>query len=265
MGRLHGSFTLDAKAAGMGPLRWLTAIPVYNEAKHVRSVLAEVRKYSPHILVVDDGSTDDTARLLDAEPGLLRVAHPANRGYGSAIASAFRFAIENRYEVLVTMDCDGQHEPSRVPVLLEALHDADIVSGSRYLRDFRQDTPAPTDRQSINATVTEEINARYGLNLTDAFCGFKVYRVDALCRLRITEEGWGMPLQLWVQAARLGLRVKEVGVPRVYLDPSRAFGGMLNDPEQRLAYYRGVLAKAEADPLPAVTADCQWTLCPEIG
>ena len=245
--------------------RWLTAIPVYNEAKHVRSVLAEVRKYSPHILVVDDGSTDDTARLLDAEPGLLRVTHPANRGYGAAIASAFRFAIENRYEVLVTMDCDGQHEPSRVPVLLEALHDADIVSGSRYLRDFRQDTPAPTDRQSINATVTEEINARYGLNLTDAFCGFKVYRVDALCRLRITEEGWGMPLQLWVQAARLGLRVKEVGVPRVYLDPSLAFGGMLNDPDQRLAYYRGVLAKAEADPLPAVTADCQWTLCPEIG
>ncbi|HET6572726.1 MAG TPA: glycosyltransferase family 2 protein [Fimbriiglobus sp.] len=245
--------------------RWLTAIPVYNEAKHVRAVLAEARRYSPRILVVDDGSTDETAKLLDAEPGLFRVTHPANCGYGAAIASAFRFAVEQQYEVLVTMDCDGQHEPARVPVLLEALHDADIVSGSRYLRDFRQDTPAPTDRQSINATVTAEINDRYGLNLTDAFCGFKAYRVDALCRLRITEEGWGMPLQLWVQAARLGLRVKEVGVPRVYLDPSRAFGGMLNDPDQRLAYYRGVLARAEADPLPAVTTGCQWSLCPEIG
>lgn len=245
--------------------RWLTAIPIYNEARSVRGVLAEVRKYSQQILVVDDGSTDDTTKLLDAEPGLLRITHPVNRGYGAAIASAFRYAVEHGYEVLVTMDCDGQHEPARIPVLLESLHDADIVSGSRYLRDFRQDTPAPTDRRFINATITNEINARYGLTLTDAFCGFKAYRVDALSRLRITEDGWGMPLQLWVQAARLGLRVKEIGVPRVYLDPSRAFGGVLNDPEQRLAYYRGILARAEVEPLPTVTADCHWSLCPEIG
>ena len=56
-----------------------------------------------------------------------------------------------------------------------------------------------------------------------------------------------MPLQLWVQASRLGLRVKEVGVPRLYLDPSRAFGGMLNDPTQRLAYYRSILSQAETE------------------
>jgi hypothetical protein len=68
-----------------------------------------------------------------------------------------------------------------------------------------------------------------------------------LARLRITEPGWGMPLQLWVQAARLGLRVKEVGVPRVYLDPTRAFGGVLDDADLRLAYYREVIARAEAD------------------
>jgi dolichol-phosphate mannosyltransferase len=228
-------------------MRYLTAIPVYNEARSVRRVLAEVRRYAPDILVVNDGSTDGTAELLDAEPGLLRIDHPHNRGYGAALTSAFGFALRHDYDVLVTMDCDGQHEPARIPVLLEAIHDCDIVSGSRYLRDFRQDTPAPTDRRFINATVTAEINARYGLNLTDAFCGFKAYRREALAKLRITEAGWGMPLQLWVQAARLGLRVKEVGVPRVYLDPTRAFGGVMNDPQQRLAYYRGVLAAAEAD------------------
>ena len=231
-------------------MRWLTAVPVYNEARHVREVLARIRRYSPDILVINDGSTDGTAELLDAEPGLLRVNHPANRGYGAALISAFAFALERGYEVLVTMDCDGQHEPARIPVLLEAIHDCDIVSGSRYYRDFRQDTPAPSDRRFINATVTREINARYGLTLTDAFCGFKAYRRAALEKLRITEGGWGMPLQLWVQAARLGLRVKEIGVPRLYLDPNRAFGGMLNDPEERLAYYRRVLAAAEWEATP---------------
>jgi dolichol-phosphate mannosyltransferase len=132
-------------------------------------------------------------------------------------------------------------------VLLEALHDADLVSGSRYLRDFRQDTAAPQDRQRINQVVTSELNARFGLNLTDAFCGFKAYRRQALDRLHITEPGWGMPLQLWVQAACAGLRIKEVGVPRLYLDPNRAFGGVLDDAAERLAYYRRVIDTADRE------------------
>ena len=244
-------------------MRWLTAVPVYNEAKHVRGVLAALRDYSPDILVVNDGSTDGTAKLLDTEPSLHRVDHPTNRGYGAAVATAFRFAVDHGYDHLVTMDCDGQHEPSRIAVLLEAIHDADIVSGSRYLRDFRQDTPAPTDRRFINATITREVNARYGLDLTDTFCGFKAYRREALAKLNITESGWGMPLQLWVQAARQGLRVKEVGVPRLYLDPNRAFGGLLNDPAERLAYYRSILAAAEVDPLPATATVSVPAGCPE--
>lgn len=231
-------------------MRVLTAIPIYNEAKHVRDVLAQVRRYGPNILVVNDGSTDGTDALLNHEPGIFRIDHAANGGYGAALISAFAFTREHGFDVLVTMDCDGQHQPERIPVLLEAIHDCDIVSGSRYLRDFRQDTPAPTDRQYINATITRELNARYGLDLTDAFCGFKAYRRSALEKLAITERGWGMPLQLWVHAARQNLRVKEIAVPRLYLDPNRAFGGVMNDPEQRLAYYRGVMTAAELDVLP---------------
>jgi dolichol-phosphate mannosyltransferase len=228
----------------------LTAIPVYNEERHVERVLDEVRRYCDNILVVNDGSTDRTAELLSRQAGIQVISHPSNRGYGAALISAFDHALRQGVDVLVTMDCDGQHEPARIPVLLEAVHDADIVSGSRYLRDFRQDDKAPQDRQRINQQITAYLNARFGLNLTDAFCGFKAYRRDALLRLHITETGWGMPLQLWVQAARAGLRVKEVGVPRLYLDPNRAFGGVLNDAEQRLRYYYGVIAAAEAQALP---------------
>src|SRR5947209_8012543 len=237
-------------------MRWLTAIPIYNEAAHIHGVLGEVRRYSPEILVVNDGSTDDTPKLLEREAGVRVVTHSKNSGYGAALSSAFAYTLEHNFDVLVTMDCDGQHEPSRIPVLLEAMCGLDIVSGSRYLRDFRQDTPAPGDRRRINAIITQEINERYGLDITDAFCGFKAYRRDALAKLRITETGWGMPLQLWVQAARLGLRVREVGVPRLYLDPNRAFGGVLDDPSERLAYYRSVIDAAAAERLPSAAGAC---------
>jgi dolichol-phosphate mannosyltransferase len=226
---------------------YLTAIPVYNEERHLEAVLAEVRRYSQRILVVNDGSTDGTAALLAKQEGIEVLAHAENRGYGAALMSAFAYALRIGTEVLVTMDCDGQHEPARIPVLFEALHDADIVSGSRYLRDFRQDTQAPQDRQRINAIITSELNTRFGLHLTDAFCGFKAYRREALEKLRITETGWGMPLQLWVQAACAGLRIKEIGVPRLYLDPNRAFGGVMDDADRRLRYYRDVIAAAEAE------------------
>jgi dolichol-phosphate mannosyltransferase len=236
-------------------MKLLTAIPVYNEERHLQAVLREVKRYSQDILVVNDGSTDRTAELLkrfvqsnrkfDSESSRIHViTHTENRGYGAALISAFEYALCQPFDVLVTMDCDGQHEPARIPVLLEAIHDADIVSGSRYLRDFRQDDTAPADRQQINRQITAKLNHRFGLDLTDAFCGFKAYRQEALARLHITENGWGMPLQLWVQAARQGLRIKEVAVPRVYLDPKRAFGGVLDNPEERLAYYRRVIAAA---------------------
>jgi glycosyltransferase involved in cell wall biosynthesis len=229
-----------------GRMRVLTAIPVYNEERHLDEVLTEVRRYTPNILVVNDGSTDRTNELLAAHTDLAVVTHPANRGYGAALMSAFAYAVQQQVDTLVTMDCDGQHQPERIPVLLEAIHDADIVSGSRYLRDFRQNSLAPLDRRRINEVVTAELNDALGFNLTDAFCGFKAYRGSALGKLHVTETGWGMPLQLWVQAAHAGLRIKEVGVPRVYLDANRAFGGVLNDADERLRYYRQVIADSLA-------------------
>ena len=228
----------------------LTAIPVFNEERHVENVLGEVRRHTSDILVVNDGSTDRTAELLETQRSEIRiVTHPRNRGYGAALISAFEYFLASDFDILVTMDCDGQHEPARIPVLLEALDSrTDIVSGSRYLRDFRQTSlPTPADRREINQIITSELNARLGLNLTDAFCGFKAYRRCPLTRMRITEAGWGMPLQLWVQAAWHGFRIKEVAVPRVYLDPTRAFGGVLNDAGQRLAYYRRVIDDAWAE------------------
>jgi dolichol-phosphate mannosyltransferase len=221
--------------------RTLTALPVYNEAQHLPAVLAGALDYSREVLVVDDGSTDGTAALLAARKDIFVVAHEKNRGYGAAVRSAFEFALRRDYDVLVTIDCDGQHQPQLIPRLLETAQGADIVSGSRYLRHFPGDSDPPLERRQINEIITAEINRRLGLNITDAFCGFKAYRVPVLARFRLTEDGYAMPLQLWVQAARLGLKIVEVAVPLIYLDERRSFGGALDRGDTRLAVYRRVL------------------------
>lgn len=227
--------------------RFLTALPVYNEAKHVRQVLHEVLRYSPEVLVVDDGSTDGTREILADIPGIHVVRHEPNRGYGAALITAFDYAKQHGYEAVVTIDCDGQHEPQRIPEFVAALRQqTDIVSGSRYLKDFEGDNAAPAERRRINEQITQEVRRRLGLNLTDSFCGFKAYRVAALQKLTLAEPGYAMPLELWVQAAAANLRVVEVAVPRIYLDENRSFGEALDDGNTRLMYYHLVLDRSLA-------------------
>jgi dolichol-phosphate mannosyltransferase len=224
--------------------RFLTALPVYNEVKHVCPVLDEVVRYADDILVVDDGSADGTSELLAARDGIRVIRHETNRGYGAALKTAFDYAIRECYDVIVTIDCDGQHEPQRIGQLLTAIRDADIVSGSRYLFNQDQAKRAPAERRHINAEITLELNERLGLTLTDAFCGFKAYRVPALAKMQIVEHGYGMPLELWTQAAHLRLRIVELPVPLIYLDEARSFGGSLDDGRKRMEYYRQVLDRA---------------------
>ncbi len=223
--------------------RSLTALPVYNEVGSVDDVLNEVVRYSDDVLVVDDGSSDGTSDRLGSRTDIELVSHPQNRGYGAALISAFEFAIEHAYDVVVTIDCDGQHEPQRIPRFVTACEncDVDIVSGSRYLKHYDGDSQPPEQRLRVNRAVTGILNQRLGLNLTDAFCGFKAYRVASLKRLCLTEVGYAMPLQLWVEASAASLCVVELPVPRIYLDNTRSFGGDLDDASARLAYYHRVI------------------------
>ena len=220
---------------------WLAALPVFNEVDYVNDILDQVVQFADHVLVVDDGSTDGTAELLGSRDDVSVIRHRSNQGYGAALKTAFDYTRENGFDGVVTLDCDGQHQPKRIPAFIDMARSADIVSGSRYLHYFEGDDAPPEERVFINRRITSDLNRRLGLELTDSFCGFKAYRTEALRHFEITDTGYAMPLQLWVQSAEAGLRIVEMAVPLIYLDLERSFGGALDHAETRLRHYNEVI------------------------
>ncbi|MBN2840749.1 MAG: glycosyltransferase family 2 protein [Coriobacteriia bacterium] len=223
----------------------VVVLPVYNEAPTVLRVLDAVRAvFDGPVVVVDDGSDDGTADLLAERDDIQIVTHPANAGYGASLIDGFAAALATGSDAVVTMDCDGQHEPAHIPEFLFALDECAIVSGSRYLPGSRAVGEAPAERQDVNRRVTEIINGATGWSITDAFCGFKSYRAEALAQLSLTEPGYAMPLELWARAYRTGLCVVEHPVERIYFDGDRSFGQDLDDPDRRFRYYLRVWERA---------------------
>ena len=223
-------------------MRLLISIPVYNERKYADQVLDKVLSIHPEVLVVDDGSTDGTAELLARRPDIHLIQHAHNQGYGQSLIDAFDYADRCGYDWVITMDCDEQHEPERIPRFIKAIQTDrwDIISGSRYLKPSRADDLPPGDRRTINATITSMLNETFDWKLTDSFCGYKAYRVSAMRQLRLTETGYAFPLQFWPQVNRAELRLTEIPVPLIYNDLTRTFGNGLDDAEKRLRHYLDV-------------------------
>ena len=229
----------------------LMVIPIYNEQKHIFNVLREVRKYSSSdLLVINDGSTDESKNIVEEiascskiKGKLIIINHLKNEGYGKSLIDGISFARNNDYKYLLTLDCDEQHEPELIPQFFREIkkEKIDIVSGSRYLSFQKQTDTPPKDRYIINRKITRLINQVTSYGLTDSFCGFKVYRVESLKKLELTEKGYGFPLQLWIQAYKNNLTVKELPVSMVYKDKNRTFGNYLDNPETRLKYYQKII------------------------
>lgn len=193
------------------PQKVAVILPAYNEEISIGSIVLLSRFYTNDIIVVDDGSSDKTAEIA-RQVGAEVIVHKINRGKGRALKTGFAAAINQGADIIVTMDSDGQHNPSDIPKLIEPIlkGEADMVNGSRYLNGL--DINTPIYRRIGQIILDKFTNLNSGLKITDSQSGFRAFAASTQGIFRFNAEGMAIESEMLADAAKWGIRLKEVGI-----------------------------------------------------
>lgn len=199
-------------------MRVLVLVPALNLADRIGELLLSLRALAPEteVVVVDDGSTDDTAGAARAVPGVRVSVHPENRGKGAALRTGFEIARREGFDAVVTLDGDGQHPPGCVPEFIghaEATG-ADIVVGTRA----RRGTKMPVHRRMSNKMSTWFASKVAGTKLPDSQSGYRLVRTRVIEAVPLTTDHYETETELLIGAARRGFRIEGMTIPTVYAD-----------------------------------------------
>jgi glycosyltransferase involved in cell wall biosynthesis len=201
--------------------------PAYNESSAIVSVIKRLRQAGYDVVVVDDGSADETRQLATASATAV-VSHPINLGQGAALKTGIDFALEQGADVIVTFDTDGQHRASDIPHLLDALvrNQADFALGSRFLSEPLN---MPRMRRILLWGATLFTVATTGLRLTDTHNGLRAMTRRGAQALRLRQNRMAHASELLAEIARSRLRYVEVPVTIDYTTYSLAKGQRTGD------------------------------------
>ncbi|MFT4165592.1 MAG: polyprenol monophosphomannose synthase [Microlunatus sp.] len=200
--------------------RVLVIIPTYNERENIDMITSRLRAAVPsaHVLIADDNSPDGTGRRADelaATDDHIQVLHRLGKeGLGAAYLAGFAWGLERGYDVLVEMDADGSHQPEQLPLLLDALRDADMVKGSRWVPGGKI-VNWPKSRVAISKSGSLWTRMMLGVPLKDATGGFNAFRADTLRGIRfdrIASAGYCFQIDLGWRSLKAGYRVVEVPI-----------------------------------------------------
>jgi dolichol-phosphate mannosyltransferase len=200
--------------------RVVVIIPTYNERENLELITRRVRAAIPEVdvLVADDNSPDGTGAIADAlaaaDDHVLVLHRRGKEGLGAAYLAGFDWALEHGYDVIVEMDADGSHQPEQLPLLLEALRDADLVLGSRYVAGGSV-VNWPKSREVLSRGGNVYTRVMLGVPIKDATGGYRAFRADTLRKLDLTgveSKGYCFQVDLARRAVRSGLRVREVPI-----------------------------------------------------
>jgi dolichol-phosphate mannosyltransferase len=201
-------------------MRTLVVIPTYNEAETIAGLMEQVLAAHPgvNVLVVDDGSPDGTAGIVDkattAEPRLHLLERPAKEGLGAAYRAGFRWGLDRGYDALVEIDADFSHPPDRLPALLGALETADVAIGSRYVPGGATVGWSPA-RKAISRLGNAYVRFVIGLPVHDATAGYRAFRAEVLRALAVESSesnGYCFQIEMAHRAWQEGFRIVEVPI-----------------------------------------------------
>ncbi|HEY2909103.1 MAG TPA: glycosyltransferase family 2 protein [Gemmataceae bacterium] len=197
-------------------------IPAFNEASRIRATLEELLPHQRDVVVVDDGSPDDTANVAKA-CGVWVVRHPINRGQGAALQTGIDFARLRGAAIIVTFDADGQHDPADIPALLAPVlsGEAEIALGSRFLGTT---VGMPLSRRIVLKLGVLFTRFASRIRVTDSHNGFRAFSRSAVDALRIRQDRMAHASEILDEIRRLGLRYREVPVTVRYTAATLAKG-----------------------------------------
>jgi glycosyltransferase involved in cell wall biosynthesis len=187
-------------------------IPAHNEKRHISKIIRRAKRQSSNIIVVDDGSDDNTSELAEkAEAVVLR--HIVNMGKGAALKTGCDYSIKKGARRLVVLDADGQHKPEDIPRFLEALEKADIVFGSRVRRG-----KMPFVFKFGNSFINKVNDILFGIRLKDTQSGFRAFTADAYKKIRWDSQSYSVEAEMIANVGRKNLKYSEIFIKTIYSD-----------------------------------------------
>ncbi|MEM3126730.1 MAG: glycosyltransferase family 2 protein [Candidatus Woesearchaeota archaeon] len=193
-------------------MKTIVVIPAHNEATRIKEVLKAVKKIVKDVIVVDDGSQDNTASVAQ-EAKVIVLRHITNLGKGAALKTGCDYAIQKGAENIIVMDADGQHRAKDIPRFLNALKSNDVVFGTR-----KGTKKMPVLLRIGNWGLNTITRIFYGIKIHDTQCGFRAFTRDAYKKIRWEAQNYDMESEMIARAGKAKLKYAEIPIETIYLD-----------------------------------------------
>ena len=190
----------------------LVIVPCYNAGRHIRKVVGDIKKYNKHILVVDDGSTDNSYDAIKNIKGIEVIRHEKNRGKGAALKTGFSYALKNNFDAVITIDADGQHKAEDIPKFLTNFDSADIIIGNRMNNVGNM----PMLRIFANIISSSIVSGICNQQINDSQSGYRLIKSEILNNMELKRDDYHMETEILLKAAEKGYTMGDVPIKVAY-------------------------------------------------
>ncbi|MCI4463330.1 MAG: glycosyltransferase family 2 protein [Caldisericum sp.] len=218
----------------------IAIIPAKDEAHNIKDVIVKTKKYVDLVLVIDDGSSDNTKEVAESL-GAVVIRNEVNLGKADALKIGFKYAIEHNFDTIALLDADGQHDPDELPKLLKKLNEGyDIVVGARK---FSPELMPPL-RIFANSVSSFLVSLICGTKILDSQSGYRVLRTEVVKKITFETKRYQLDTEMLIKAARCGFKIGFVEINTIYTERAKSKINQIIDPLKflwvtlKLAFFR---------------------------